>query len=168
MWLVGCSCHAPCQSRQMKLRLPGEKALLSKKTKKKKPKKKKNPRGPLALYRTPECIGYAELEQAWKYMAICCITFTPAEALRSKFDHLIKKLKVNPVSSFEHIWLYLSTQCCIPSFKVIGRLVLKVILEGFYNIWAWTAPWSCDLEHLNTFSSQHHMEAPYGIWLQTA
>ena len=27
-------------------------------------------RGPLVLYHSPECIGYAELEQAWKYMTI--------------------------------------------------------------------------------------------------
>ena len=27
-------------------------------------------RGPLVLYRSPECIGYADLEQAWKYMTV--------------------------------------------------------------------------------------------------
>ena len=25
---------------------------------------------PLVLYRSPECVGYAELEQAWKYMTM--------------------------------------------------------------------------------------------------
>ena len=27
-------------------------------------------RGPLVLYRSPECIGYVELEQAWEYMTM--------------------------------------------------------------------------------------------------
>ena len=31
--------------------------------------------GPLVLYRSPECIGYAELEQAWIYTTIRCINF---------------------------------------------------------------------------------------------
>ena len=42
-------------------------------------------RGPSVLYSSPECIGYAELEQAWIYMTICCISFTHAEALGNKF-----------------------------------------------------------------------------------
>ena len=45
-------------------------------------------RGPLVLYRSPEYIGYAELEQAWKYMIMCCISFE--KALGNKFDHIIK------------------------------------------------------------------------------
>ena len=45
-------------------------------------------KGPLVLYRSPECIGYTESEQAWKYMTICCISFQPC-----------RRIKVNPVSS---------------------------------------------------------------------
>ena len=60
-------------------------------------------RRPLVLYRSPECIGYAE--QACKYMTICCIRFPHAEALGNKFGHVIKMVKVNPVSSFEQIVL---------------------------------------------------------------
>ena len=45
------------------------------------------------------------------------------------------------------------------SFNVIGILVpKKVIFEGFYHIWAWMPPWSCDPDYLNTFSYQHPME----------
>ena len=55
------------------------------------------------------------------------------------------------MSSFEQIWLYLSTRCCIPSFKVIGLLVLKkMIFEGLYHIWAWVPSlvmWSGKFEH---------------------
>ena len=51
----------------------------------------------------------------------------------------------------------MSTRFYIPSFKVIGLLVLKKMFEGFYHIWAWKSSWS----------SQHHMEAPYEIWFQT-
>ena len=32
-------------------------------------------RGPMVLYRLPECVGYAELKQACKYMTLCCISF---------------------------------------------------------------------------------------------
>ena len=31
----------------------------------------------MVLNRSPECIGYAELEQPWKYMTICCMSFHP-------------------------------------------------------------------------------------------
>ena len=73
-------------------------------------------------------------------------------------------VKVNPMSSFEYIWLYLSTRCCIPSFKVIGLLVPKKSFRIFYHKWSWKPSWSCDQEHLNKFSS----EAPDEIWLQKA
>ena len=60
------------------------------------------------LYRSHECIGYAELEQPWKYMPTCLYAveaFIHAEALRNKFDHVIKMAKVNPkCHSFEQIW----------------------------------------------------------------
>ena len=38
--------------------------------------------GPLVLYRSPECIGYAE--QASKYMTICCINFHPCRSIRKQ------------------------------------------------------------------------------------
>ena len=42
-------------------------------------------------------------------------------------------------------------QCYMPSFKIIGLLVLeKKIFKGFHhNIWAW---WPCDLDHLYKLS----------------
>ena len=39
-------------------------------------------RGPLVLYRSPECIGHAE--QAWKYMTICWINFHPCRSIRKQ------------------------------------------------------------------------------------
>ena len=36
----------------------------------------------------------------------------------------------------------------MPSFKIIGLLVLQKIFKGFYHIWAWQPSWSCDLDHL--------------------
>ena len=67
-----------------------------------------------------------------KSMTICYISFTHAKALGDKFDHVIKIVKVKPVSPFEQIGSYLSTRCCIPSFKVISLLVpKKEIFEGF-------------------------------------
>ena len=35
----------------------------------------------------------------------------------------------------------------------------------FYHIWEW---WSCDLDHLNKVSFANPIEAPDGIWLQSA
>ena len=35
----------------------------------------------MVQYRSPECTGYAELEQPWKYMAICCISFHPCRSI---------------------------------------------------------------------------------------
>ena len=56
-----------------------------------------------------------------------------AEALGNKFDHVIKLVKVNQVSSFEHIWQHLSTWCSIPRFKVISLLVpKKKIFKDFF------------------------------------
>ena len=48
----------------------------------------------------PECIGYAELEQAWKYMTICCISFHPCRSIRKDWP-CHKYVNVNPVSSYE-------------------------------------------------------------------
>ena len=42
-------------------------------------------RGPLVLYRSPECIEYAELEQAWKYMTIYAVeAFHPRRSIRKQ------------------------------------------------------------------------------------
>ena len=42
-------------------------------------------REPLVLYRSPECWGYAELEQTWKYMSTqCCISCHPYRNFRKQ------------------------------------------------------------------------------------
>ena len=41
-------------------------------------------------------------------------------------------------------------------------------LKGFYLIWAWRPPWSCDLDPTNKHSFPHPMDAPHEIWLQSA
>ena len=39
-------------------------------------------RGPLVLYCSPECWGYVELEQTWKYISTqCCISFHPCRSI---------------------------------------------------------------------------------------
>ena len=38
-------------------------------------------------------------------------------------------------------------------------------LKGFYPIWAWWPPWSCDPDPVNKISFPHPTEAPYEIWL---
>ena len=52
---------------------------------------KKN-RRPLVLYRWPECWGYAELEQSWKYISTqCCISFHPCKSIRKQIWPCHKK-----------------------------------------------------------------------------
>ena len=59
-------------------------------------------RRPLVLYHSPECGGYAELEQTWKYKSTqCSISSHPYRNIRNKFDPVIKMVKVNQGSSFE-------------------------------------------------------------------
>ena len=82
------------------------------------------------------------------------------KAYRSKFDLTMKKVKVNPRSSFEQILLGPSPQCCIPSPKVIGPLVPEK--KGFHH--------GGHLGHVtqtppNKLSFPRPMEAPYEIWL---
>ena len=75
-------------------------------------------------------------------------------------------VSVNPVSSFKQIWLCLSTQCCIQSFKVLSLFVpKKKIFKGFYHIWTLWPSWSCDINQLFSLSFPHHMEASIGIWV---
>ena len=106
----------------------------------------------MVLYRSPECCSNAELAQAWKYMTICCISFHRYRSIRKHLT-VIKMVKLNPALSYEKIWKYLNTRCCIPSFKVISLLVpKKQIFEGFFHIWAWKPSWSYNTEHLNKVS----------------
>ena len=39
------------------------------------------PEDHMVLYRSPECVGYAELEWPSKYMTICCISFHPCRSI---------------------------------------------------------------------------------------
>ena len=42
-------------------------------------------KGPLVLYRSPECWWYVELEQTWKYKSTqCCISFHPCRSIRKQ------------------------------------------------------------------------------------
>ena len=53
----------------------------------------------------------------------------------------------------------------IPSFVKIGLPVLEKILKGFYHIWAWPPPWSCDPDFAIKLSFPLHMDAPHKISL---
>ena len=58
----------------------------------------------MVLYRSPECVGYAELEQPWKYMTICCISFHPCRSI-TKLIQLCHKNGQGQPSVI--IWTYL-------------------------------------------------------------
>ena len=75
---------------------------------------------------------------------------------------------VNLGSSFEQIMMGPSSQCYIPSHKVIGTLVLKKIFEGFLpymGLAAILVMWPRPREQT---SFPHPTEAPYEIWLWQA
>ena len=57
-------------------------------------------------------------------------TFSYRKANVTKFDLVVKKVKVDPVSSFEHTMMEMSPQCCIQSFA--GPLVPEKIFERFF------------------------------------
>ena len=58
----------------------------------------------MVLYRSYECIGYAELEQSWKSMTIMLYKLSPMQKHYETNLTCHKKGHVNPVSSFEQIW----------------------------------------------------------------
>ena len=64
------------------------------------------------------------------------------------------------------IWTISSTQCCIPTFNVIGLSDPERMI--FYHIWAWRPYWSCYMDHFNNISFPYPMEAPHENWLQSA
>ena len=122
-------------------------------------------RGPLNLYRSPECWGYVELEQLGTTLAFNVIkAFTYAETFGNTFDPIIKIVKVNPGSSYENNG---STQVPDAVYQVsrssaswFRRRFLKFFtIYGHghvtWNIWT-------------NFHSPHPMEAPYEIRLQLA
>ena len=60
-------------------------------------------------------------------------TFSYEKAYFTKFDLAVKKIKVNPGSSFEQTMVGRSPRCYIPSFVEIGPQVLEKIFEGFLS-----------------------------------
>ena len=78
------------------------------------------------------------------FYKIFYLAFSHTKALGSNVDLAVKKVKINPVPSFEQTLQGQSPQCCIPSSKLIGLLVLEKIFKGLYHIWAWWPTWSYD------------------------
>ena len=80
-------------------------------------------------------------------------TFSYRKALVTKFDLVVKYVKVNPGSSFEQTIIGRSHQCYIPSFVEIGPPVReKKIFEGFLPYMGMAASLSCDQHHVNKFN----------------
>ena len=85
-------------------------------------------------------------------LSIHCFPIFHRKALITKFDLVVKLVKVTPGSSFEQAILRRSLRCYIPSFLEIDLPVpAKKICEGFFHIWAWRPSWSCDQHHINKF-----------------
>ena len=72
--------------------------------------RRRKTRGPLVLYHSPECWGYAKLEQTWKYKSTqCSISCHQYRSIRNKSDPVIKMVTVKPGSSLEkrpRAWAY--------------------------------------------------------------
>ena len=94
-------------------------------------------------------------------------TFTYRKAYVTKFDLAVKKVKVNPASSFEQTMMGWSPGCYMPSFVVlvIGISNPEKIFEGFLPLWAWWPSWSCDTDAANKRSFPLPKEALPKIWL---
>ena len=92
-------------------------------------------------------------------------TFSHRKAYFTKFDLVVKYVKVTPRSSFLQTMMGMSPQCYIPNFVEICPPVPEKIFEGFYHIWAWRPSWSCDLDHLYKRWFPLPKEAPHKIWL---
>ena len=117
--------------------------------------------GPVSLtWGTPECIGYAELEQVWKYMTI---SFHPCRSTGKQIWPCHKNGQGQPC---DIVWTNL-VEIVYPMLytKFQGHRPLGSE-EDFWRFLPYMARTLS--EHLNKFSSQHPMEAPYEIWLQTA
>ena len=83
-------------------------------------------RGPLVLYRSPECWGYAELEQTWKYKSTRCCA-----SIRNTFDPVIKMVKVNPGSSFEKAPGHGYTTTWYKFWQHFKAFIITIILYHF-------------------------------------
>ena len=100
-------------------------------------------------------------------------TFFPYKSIRDQIWPCRKIGQGQPrviiyINFVELEWV-LSPKCYMPSFKIIGFLVLeKKIFMCFYHIWAWRPSWSCDLDHLYKLSFLLLKEAPHTIWLWLA
>ena len=82
-----------------------------------------NTRGPLVLYQSLVCIGYAELEQAWKHMTICCISFHPRRSIRKQIWPCHKKCSM-------------STQC-----HHLNKFGCTWVPDGVYQVSRSSASW---------------------------
>ena len=119
-----------------------------------------NTRRPLVLYRSPECIGYAE--QARKYMTICCISFRLCRSIRKQIRPCHKNGQGQPSVIIWTNLVVLEYAMCIPSFKVISLLVpKKEIFEDIYHIWDWVPSWSCDLDFHPNIPWRLHMKCGF-------
>ena len=68
----------------------------------------------MVLYRSPECWGYAELEQTWKYISTqCWISFHPRRSIQKQIWPCHKNGHGQPrVIIWKH-WYYSSTRCML-------------------------------------------------------
>ena len=89
-------------------------------------------RGPLVLYRSPECWGYAELEQTWKYKSSqCCVSCHPDGSIRNTFDPVIKMVKVNRGPSFEKAPGHGYTTTWYKFWQHFKAFIITIILYHF-------------------------------------
>ena len=64
-------------------------------------------------------------------------TFSYRKALVTKFDLTVKKVKVNPGSSFEQIMIGRSPDATYQvSLKSVNLFRSRMFLKGFYHMWA--------------------------------
>ena len=83
----------------------------------------------MVVYGSPECIGYAELEQAWKYMTICCIKLIHAESLGNKGQGS-RRVKIDPVAE-----IYDFLICCRIIYLMKKNVITPSAKRSFNGVY---------------------------------
>ena len=129
-------------------------------------------RGPLVLYRSPECWGYVELEQTWKYISTqCCISFHPCRSIRKQIWLCHKNCQGQPKVI---IWNIVSTRVPDAVYQVSKSSASwfwrKIFLKFFTIIYMGMVMWPGTFEQIFIphISWRLHMKfgfnRPSGFW----
>ena len=85
----------------------------------------------MVQYCSTECKGYAELEQPWKYMTVCCVSFYPCRSIRKQIWPCHKNGQGRPSVIIWTNLVVLEYTMLYTKFQGHRPLGSKKIFEGF-------------------------------------